>query len=76
MSSATNNLLDSLKSTISEKISELVPKLSELAPAQTIIDKTIDVIQDKFKSYIYIGAGLYALIIVLLIIIIYMLSKK
>ena len=74
--SSTNNLLESLKGTITEKIAELIPKLSEITPAQTIIDKSIDLIQEKFKSYIYVGIGLYAFLVVLLIIIIYLVSRK
>jgi uncharacterized membrane protein YukC len=74
--SSTNNLLESLKGTITEKIAELIPKLSEITPAQTIIDKSIDLIQEKFKSYIYVGLGLYAFLVVLLIIIIYLVSRK
>ncbi len=73
---SSGNLLDTLKNTLTETISEIVPKISEINPAQPIIDKTIDYVQDKLKTYMYVGIAMYALVIILLFIIIYMLYKR
>jgi hypothetical protein len=70
------SLLDKLKNTITDKISEIIPKVSDIIPKAGVIDETaIDKVKERLTGYFYVGIALYALLIILLLFIIYLVSK-
>ena len=81
-----DSIIDKIKDTINQKLSEsgfveklkdaIIQKVSDTEFVQTVVDKGTVAVENKVRPYLYIGTALYALIIVLLLIIIYMIYKR
>jgi len=84
-----DSLLEKIKEVITQKLSKdviepiidkvddvVVNKLTSSDFIEVVVGKAIDAAKNKLQNYIYIAGGLYALIIVLLLLIIYLLYKR
>lgn len=82
----TDSIVEKLKEIISQKlnVTEIVDKIDDAISEkitssdfiENVVGKSIDVAKNKLQNYLYMGGLLYAILVILLLFIIYLLYKK